>query len=178
MQESLSQLRHGLPPRGLLGLNIDLRDAPLPPPGRADAFGVLDITEYVGESSGGIRTYLEAKAAWIGAHPETRQTIVVRWREDALLEGPGSRTYQLQGPPIPLNAPYRFLLSSATTGRIIAHERPDLIEIGSHLLVPWVVRRANRGPGVPLVWFYHGHLPRLIAPDHRRGVAQRALEAV
>jgi alpha-1,6-mannosyltransferase len=29
---------------------------------------------------------------------------------------------------------------------------------------------------VPLVWFYHGHLPRLIAPDHRPSLLQRGLE--
>ena len=178
MQEPLCQLRHRIPPRGLFGLNLDLRSAPLPAPQREGALGVLDITEYVGETSGGIRTYLEAKAAWVGAHPDTRQTLVVPGRGDAIFESDGSRTYQLHGPAIPFNAPYRFLLSARTCRRIFEHERPDLIEIGSHLLVPWVARLADRGLQAPMVWFYHGHLPRLIAPDHERGSAQRALETL
>ncbi len=178
MQEPLSQLWHRVPSRRLLGLTLDLSTAPLPALQREGALGVLDITEYVGETSGGIRTYLAAKSAWVAAHPETRQTLVVPGRGDAIIEGAGSRTYQLHGPAIPFNAPYRFLLSARTSRRIFEHERPDLIEIGSHLLVPWVARIANKGLQAPMVWFYHGHLPRLIAPDHERGGAQRVLEAL
>src|SRR5262249_36335716 len=84
--------------------------------------------------------------------------------------------YGLRGPRVPFNPQYRLILSTRTPRRIIEHERPDLIEAGSHLLVPWVTRTANRRAGIPVVWFYHGHLPRLIAPAHRGGPWQRLLE--
>src|SRR5436190_2178183 len=68
VQEPVPQLRHRLSARGLLRLTIDLRRAPLPAPLRTGAsLTVLDITEYFSETSGGIRTYLLAKAAWVKA---------------------------------------------------------------------------------------------------------------
>ena len=137
---------------------------------------MLDISEYYGATSGGIRTYLDAKSAWVAAHPDTRQVLVVPARRDAIIDADGSRRYELGGPAIPGNAPYRFLYSSAATRRILTHERPDLVEIGSHLLVPWVTRLAVRSLGVPYVWFYHGHLPRLVVPDRGDGVARRLAE--
>jgi alpha-1,6-mannosyltransferase len=177
MQESLSQLRDRLPSRGLLRLNIDLRRAPLPAPLRTGAsLSVLDITEYFGATSGGIRTYLLAKAAWVAAQEDYRQIVVYPSHRDGLIDAPRVRMYGLGGPRIPLNPQYRLILSTRTPRRIIEHEYPDLIEVGSHLLVPWVTRIANRRARVPLVWFYHGHLPRLISPDHRRSFLQRGLE--
>lgn len=137
---------------------------------------MLDISEYFGVASGGIRTYLNAKSAWVAAHPDTRQVLVVPARQDAIIEAEGSRRYELRGPAIPGNAPYRFLYSAPATRRILRHERPTLIEIGSHLLVPWVTRIADRGLGIPYVWFYHGHLPRLVVPDRATGAMQRLAE--
>lgn len=179
MQEPVSQLRHGLSARRLLRLTIDLGRAPLPAPLRPGAsLSVLDITEYFSATSGGIRTYLLAKAAWVERQDAVQQTLVVPGAADAITEGAGSRTYTLRGPRIPFNLQYRLLLSTRTPRRIIEHEHPDLIEVGSHLLVPWVARIANRRHRAPLVWFYHGHLPRLIAPDHRSGAGQRVLESL
>ena len=191
VQEPLSQLRDGLSSRRLLRLTalapplphdlappaLDLRTAPLPARPRDGALSVLDITEYFGDTSGGIRTYLNAKSRWVASHPEARQVLVVPGRRDALVDAPGCRTYQLRGPGIPYNPPYRLLLAAGTVRRIFEHERPDLIEVGSHLLVPWIARIANRTLRAPLVWFYHGHLPRLVAPEFAPGPAQRVLEA-
>jgi alpha-1,6-mannosyltransferase len=160
----VSQLRHGLSARRLFRLSSSL--------------GVLDITEYFSETSGGIRTYLLAKSRFVERHPEYRQVLVVPGARDEVSGNDRSRVYRLRGPRIPLNPQYRLLLTSRTPRRIIEAERPDLIEVGSHLLVPWVARWANRGARVPLVWFYHGHLPRLIAPDQTRTPFQRGAEAL
>ena len=158
----MPQLRHGLSARRLLRLT-----APL---------GVLDITEYFSAESGGIRTYLLAKGEWAARHPGTRQILVVPGPDDRTTGTDAVRTYQLRGPRIPLNPQYRLLLTARTPRRILERERPDLIEVGSHLLVPWITRLANRRARVPVVWFYHGHLPRLIAPDPTGGFGQRTLE--
>ena len=173
----MPQLRYGLSPRGLLRLNIDLGRAPLPAPLRSGAeLTVLDITEYFSATSGGIRTYLLAKGAWVGAQARYRQIVVHPEHRDRVLEFERVRLYGVGGPRVPFNPQYRLILSTATPKRIIEHEYPDLIEVGSHLLVPWITRIANRRAKVPLVWFYHGHLPRLIAPDHHRSPLQRGLE--
>jgi alpha-1,6-mannosyltransferase len=144
---------------------IDLARLDFPPPLAADgALTVLDITKYFGDATGGIRTYLLAKAEYVQSHPGLRQVLVIPGAEDALAEEGGVRCYRLRGPRIPFDQSYRFLLATRTTRRIVEHERPSLIEVGSPWLVPWVTRRANRHFDAPMVWFYHTHFPAILDP--------------
>jgi alpha-1,6-mannosyltransferase len=144
-----------------LNLARSVFPAPLGGPG---TLTVLDITKFFGDATGGIRTYLLAKAAYVQSQPGLRQVLVVPGATDGLGEADGVRCYRLRGPSIPFDPSYRFLLATRTTRRIIEHERPDVIEVGSPWLVPWVTRRANRRLRAPLVWFYHTHFPAIIDP--------------
>jgi alpha-1,6-mannosyltransferase len=56
------------------------------------------------------------------------------------------------------------MLATRSTSRIVAHERPQLIEVGSAWCAPWLVHLATRQLDVPAVWFYHSNFPRVIAP--------------
>lgn len=145
---------------------VDLSRLPLPPrlrPGAA--LSVLDVTEFYGDTTGGIRTYLREKAAYVEAHPALRQVLVLPGPRDALTESGGVRCYRLQGPRVPGAAPYRFMLATRTNRRIVKHERPDVIEVGSPALVPWIVRLAARGTDARVVAFYHSNFPRLFSPS-------------
>lgn len=159
---------------------IDLSRTTFPSPVRGPGtLTVLDITKFFGEATGGIRTYLLAKARYTQQDSSLRQVLVVPGATDALAEEGGVRCYRLRGPRIPFDPSYRFLLATRTTRRIFEHERPDLIEIGSPWLVPWVTHYANRGLGAPLVWFYHTHFPVILDPglpgiSRYRRVAARA----
>jgi hypothetical protein len=134
------------------------RSAPFPTPLRPGAdLAVLDVTKYFGDRTGGIRTYLLEKARYVAAHPDFRQTMVVPGPQDSRAE----ICYRLRNRNIPTQHPYRFLLNAAVMDRLLDQERPDLIEIGSPLLVPWVVRRANRRHRIPMVWFFHSNVPRV-----------------
>ncbi len=159
---------------------LDLSRLTFPPPLRPAAnLSVLDITEFFGETSGGVRTYLLEKERYVEDHNDLRQVLVVPGAQDALRDGAGTRWYHLRGPSIPTQRPYRFMLATRTTRRIIRHERPDLIEVGSHFFVPWIVDRAARPLGVPLVWFYHSNLPRVLAPaSGRNSPARRSAAAL
>lgn len=159
------------------GLRIGTR--PLPPVLRPRARrAVLDITEFFGETSGGVRTYLFEKARYVEARTDLRHVVVVPGRRDAISETSGVRCYRLRGPRVPTQAPYRFMLATRSSRRIVEHERPHVIEIGSIGLVPWLVHRTARRAGVPLVAFYHSHLPRQIAPLGRHApLHRRAAEA-
>lgn len=138
----------------------------LPPRVRPEAsLGVLDVTKYFGTTSGGIRTYLLEKARYVDARPWFRHLLVVPGPADRILTSEGARRYELRGPRIPAHEPYRFLFATRTLRRIIEYEAPDLIEVGSPFLVPWLARLANRRLRAPMVWYYHSHLPRLAAPD-------------
>lgn len=124
---------------------------------------MLDVTKWFGETSGGVRTYLFEKAAFVAARPHFRHVLVTPGATDQILERPGVRWYRLRGPRIPSQPQYRFLLATQSLRRIIEHEQPDVIEVGSQLLVPWVTRFAVRRRPTPLVGFYHGNLERSVA---------------
>jgi alpha-1,6-mannosyltransferase len=154
---------------------INLARTSFPPPLRPNAgFSVLDITKYFGEKTGGIRTYLLEKARYVEANPALRQVLVVPGPEDTLTESSGVRAYRLRGPRIPTEEAYRFLLATRTTRRILNHERPDIVEVGSPFLVPWITRRANRDLEAPMVWFFHTHLPRIIGGGSSSAAARAA----
>ena len=144
---------------------LDLSRDVLPPPLRPDAsLHVLDITKYFGSTTGGIRTYLLEKAAWVGRQQALRQTLVVPGEADGVTDTAGVRCYRVRSPRIPLQQQYRAMIAPGIIRRIIAHERPDVIEVGSPFLVPWLVHRANRRLRVPVVWFFHSNVTRLAAP--------------
>jgi alpha-1,6-mannosyltransferase len=142
--------------------------APLPPPDRFDArLAVLDVSEYYGADSGGVRTYLHAKAQYVAGHSELRQVIVVPDAGRSVQSDRGVRMYRVPGPRIPFQSTYRVLAGSSDLRRIIAHERPDLVEVGSAYGAPWMASRAAHQLDVPLVWYFHAHLPRIVAPGLR-----------
>ena len=135
---------------------------------------MLDISEFFGETTGGVRTYLLQKARYVESRPDLRQILVVPGARDSIHETGGVRCYRLHGPSIPTQKPYRFMLATRSTNRIVAHERPQLIEVGSAWCAPWLVHLATRGGQVPAVWFYHSNFPRVIAPwPHRAGAVRR-----
>lgn len=143
---------------------LDISRIALPSRLRPNAFGVLDISEFFGETTGGVRTYLLQKARYVESRPDLRQVLVVPGAHDSIQETSGVRCYRLHGPSIPTQKPYRFMLATRSTSRIVAHERPDLIEVGSAWCAPWLVHLATRRLKVPAVWFYHSNFPRIIAP--------------
>jgi alpha-1,6-mannosyltransferase len=143
---------------------LDISQSVLPPRLRPGALGILDISEFFGETTGGVRTYLLQKARYVEPRAELRQVLVVPGARDSIHETSGVRCYRLHGPSVPTQKPYRFMLATRSTSRIVAHERPDLIEVGSAWCAPWLVHLATRQLDVPAVWFYHSNFPRVIAP--------------
>lgn len=124
----------------------------------------LDITKFFGDTTGGIRTYLLEKAKYVARQPDLNQVIVIPAEDDSVIDEGHTRWYRLAGIPIPTQAPYRALLSTRKIRSILDQERPDIIEVGSPYLVPWITRRAARSLASPLVWFYHTNFPRIISP--------------
>src|SRR5689334_14273878 len=88
-------------PAGARG-SLDIARLELPPRLRPGAgVGVLDITEFFGDTTGGVRTYLLQKARYVQRRPELRQAIVVPGARDEILEADGVRCYRLHGPAVP-----------------------------------------------------------------------------
>ena len=168
--QTVQSLSDRLTAESLSGPPRSIARIPLPRHPRADVgFSVLDVTEWFGETSGGIRTYLLEKANYVASRPWLQHTLLVPGVRDCITDADGVRLYRLAGPPIPGQRPYRFMLATRTVSRIVQHERPDLIEIGSPFIVPWIVKRATRTSEVPLVCFAHTNVPRMFAPDEGEG---------
>ena len=138
--------------------------------------GVLDITKWFGETSGGVRTYLLQKARYVEAREDLRQVLVIPGARDSITHGTGVRCYRLRGPRVPTQRPYRFMLATRSIRRIIHHESPSIIEVGSCFLVPWITAHAAKKVDIPLVFFYHSNLPRSICafPERASRGRQRA----
>jgi alpha-1,6-mannosyltransferase len=130
----------------------------------ASTLSVLDITEFYGDTTGGVRTYLREKATYVEAHPAYRHVLTLPGARDAISESDGVRVYRLRGPTVPTQTQYRFMLATRSMRRIVVHERPDVIEVGSPGLVPWITRLAARGLDIPRVAFYHSNFPRVFSP--------------
>src|SRR5690606_11983516 len=73
----------------------------------------------------------------------------------------GSRVYTVKSPRLPSNPQHRVLANFREVKRILRRERPDLVEVDCAYFLGQVARRAL--PNVPVVGFYHVHLPTFIA---------------
>jgi alpha-1,6-mannosyltransferase len=168
--EALSQTD----PNPALGIqSVDVgHDALPPPPARRPGLTVLDVTKWFGETSGGVRTYLQHKSRYVSERPDLRHVLVIPSRRDLVSDQGNVRWYRLRGPRVPTQPQYRFLLAPRSLRRIILHEKPDVIEVGSPVFVPWVVASASRGTHIPLVSFYHTNL---VAASHRTGGGSKTL---
>jgi alpha-1,6-mannosyltransferase len=116
---------------------------------------VLDVTEFYSPFGGGVRTYLTEKARQLSVQADVEHVIVVSSDRDAVESWQRTRVYRIRGPGVPASPGYHALLSRRKVRDIIQRERPDIIEVGSLYLAPWLVRRAARGVSARLVGFLH-----------------------
>jgi alpha-1,6-mannosyltransferase len=79
--------------------------------------------------------------------------------------------YFVRGPAVPASPGYHFLIARKKLAEIVRLERPDVIEVGSPYLAPWLARRAARRARSPsrLVAFVHEN-PRLYAARAPRAI--------
>ncbi len=118
---------------------------------------IVDTTMFYAPASGGVRTYLDAKSAWLRGRAGVRHHLLVpgpRRRSE------GERRW-LPAPPLPFGNGYRFPLRRGPWVEALMALEPDLIEAEDPYLLPWAALEAGRRLGVPVVGFYHSDLPRL-----------------
>jgi alpha-1,6-mannosyltransferase len=123
---------------------------------------LLDVTEFYSPSGGGVRTYLVEKCRWLAQQSDWEHTVVVPGESDVETHWARSTVHVLRGPRVPASPGYHFLVARGKLAEIVRRERPDVIEVGSPYLAPWLARRAARGTAARLVAFVHEN-PRLYA---------------
>lgn len=130
---------------------------------------VLDITDaYSDEVSGGVRTYLHAKAAAL-EEAGVEHVLVVPGERDELGSVGATRVHRIAGPRVPVSPDYRVMLRPSAVRDVLASERPDVVEVGSPFVVPFLVRRAMDGLGAATVGFYHTDVIRTVAEPYATG---------
>lgn len=132
---------------------------------------ICDLTHAYTPTSGGIRTYIDAKRAYLQEHTHHTHVLITPGAKDSVTEGPGWRTVRLRAPTIPGAAPYRFFTSRKQIQRALAQVTPDVIELHSWYLEPWAAlsyRAAHRD--VRLAGYFFTDIPEAYigAPVRKR----------
>lgn len=122
-------------------------------------------------------TYLAAKARWCAARDDVQHVIAAPGRRSAERPWHGSRLYEIGGLPAPFSPGYHLLLDASRLRHILARERPDVIELGSIYLAPWMLRAAARDMTIPTVGYFHMDLAGAVARTLARRWPRRARRA-
>jgi alpha-1,6-mannosyltransferase len=133
---------------------------------------LVDLTMFYPSVTGGVGTYLAAKARWLRSHTGMRHTIVAPVSRRAAIDLE-PHVVPIPGVTIPGSHGYRMTLSVALTRRAVQRVEPDLIEVGDPYQCAWSGLEASRRLGVPAVAFYHSDLPVLVGQRFGR-IAMRA----
>ncbi|HEV2607914.1 MAG TPA: glycosyltransferase family 1 protein [Xanthomonadaceae bacterium] len=122
------------------------------------ALHVADITMLYAPASGGVRTFLEAKADWLRSRPGMRHSLLVPGNGFAC----DGEIHTLPAPRIPFGKGYRFpALRKAWVEKLVSL-KPDLIEAQDPYVPGWAAVEAGEKLGVPVIGYYHSDLPRLV----------------
>src|SRR5262245_7588763 len=116
---------------------------------------VCDIAQAFHASSGGIKTYLSAKRAYLSRHPGHSHALIVPGARATLAREAAGASYTVASPVMPGCAPYRLLLRADQIAALLAHEQPDVVEVDGPYVGAWVALRHRRRNGAAVVAFHH-----------------------
>lgn len=131
---------------------------------------LVDITSFFSETCGGIRSYYGEKARFLPGLGVDCHFVVPGKHDEEVTFG-GGVLHRLEGPLLPGNGHYRLFGSRAEVAALLRRLRPDIVEVGSHYLLPgWVSETlADMRPRPAVVGFLHSDIPRtLVQPLIRR----------
>lgn len=126
---------------------------------------ICDLTTlYIEDGAGGVNTYLTEKARYVAEHGAGRRhTIIVPGAQHAKQTLLTSTLYTVKSPRFFYNPHHRILASYRRIKQLLTVIRPDIIEVDCLSLLGRWAQRALAPRRVPLVGFYHTHLPSLYA---------------
>jgi len=136
---------------------------------------LVDLTMFYPAVTGGVGTYLAAKARWLDRHSPLRHTIVAPVARGVAGE---PHVVPIPGMPLPGSHGYRLPLSMRQAARTVERLRPDLIECSDPYQCAWSVLDAGRRLGVPAIAFYHSDLPTLVGQRFGQAARRSAMRYV
>ena len=141
------------------------------------AMTVCDITQFWSPVSGGVRRYVAEKIRHLRERvPGGRHLLIVPGERDEVSGDDMARVYTIASPAISRITGYRVLLRLREISRILAAERPDIVECGDPYQVGWSAVRACDRLGIPAVAFYHSHFAESEVRPLEKWLGPRATE--
>lgn len=124
---------------------------------------LVDISLFYPARTGGVRTYLRAKARWLRERTSLRHTIIA----PVLRDDDDPDLIAIPSFPIPFSHGFRWPLSAALATRRLISLQPQLIEAGDPYQFAWSALQARKRLNIAALAFYHSDLPQLAM--HRFG---------
>ncbi|HIG73841.1 MAG TPA: glycosyltransferase [Bacteroidetes bacterium] len=117
---------------------------------------VCDLTHAYHETSGGIRTYLDAKRRYILEQTDHTHALIVPAETDRIRREGRALTIEIGAPHIPGAAPYRWFANPRKVREALAYAAPEVIELGTYFMpTEWqpafAVRKARRKANKPSI---------------------------
>lgn len=115
---------------------------------------ICDVTAAYSPTSGGIRTYVDAKRDYLLNHTEHEHILIVPDETDAVEEDGRMTTYRIAGPTLPGRDQYRIFWRPGKIKQAMLDSQPDVVELGSYYVCPWPAfsyRRDRRREEQPCV---------------------------
>jgi alpha-1,6-mannosyltransferase len=119
---------------------------------------ICDVNNFYSPRGGGVRIYHEQKLAYFESQDEHSYALVVPSKRSAVQRRGSASIYEVPALPY-VNPDYRCLASPRPLITVLDDFRPDLVEVGSAYLMPYLVNRAHRGRSFATVGFYHCDYP-------------------
>lgn len=123
---------------------------------------VIDVTQWYSPTSGGIRTYLHAKAAWAAAEGRAHAAIVTGGApgEDPF---PAGRSRTVRGRTPTARWGYRVALRPGPVLDALERLEPDVVVLHDPLAFPRAIVRWARARGIPVAMFCHSSMPSAVS---------------
>lgn len=123
---------------------------------------ICDLTTlYIDGGEGGVNTYLTEKARDLAERSDCEHVVIVPGARSEQRRLFSTTVYTVKSPRLPSNPQHRVLANFREVKRILRATQPDLVEVDCAYFLAQVARSAL--PNVPVVGFYHVHLPTFIA---------------
>lgn len=120
---------------------------------------ICDLVQSFTARSGGIRTYILAKQQYLQQTGRHEHVLIMPGEHDRTMNVAGGTVHEVASPFVPGYRPYRFNLRMDKVARLLAAERPDVIELASPYVLPWTAFRHRRRHACAVVGYYHADFP-------------------
>jgi alpha-1,6-mannosyltransferase len=125
--------------------------------------------------SGGVRRYVSEKIKHLNRAGD-QHLLIIPGAGDAVRGDSQARTYTIASPQISRVTQYRALIRLDGIERILAAERPDIVECGDPYQVGWRTAKACQRLQIPAVAFYHSHFAESELRPLQRWIGKNAAD--